>query len=80
MNDNFAWVDDLARRWPVIMVVFGLVAWMTAMQWKQEAMAADIRNVPDLTAKVDDINNKLDALLQGLGYEVRLSAIKKEAV
>lgn len=77
-QDHFAWLDDLVKRWPIIVLIFGIVGWMTRIQWQQDAMANDIKGVPQLTESVNEINGKLDALLEGLGYEVRLKAVKKE--
>ena len=77
-KDHFAWLDDLVKRWPIIVLIFGIVGWMTRIQWQQDAMANDIKGVPQLTESVNEINGKLDALLEGLGYEVRLKAVKKE--
>lgn len=79
-NSSWSWLDDIIKRWQVIVVIFGIMAWMTRIQWQQDAMAADIKGMPELTESVSEINGKLDALLEGLGYEVRLKAVKKEAV
>jgi hypothetical protein len=84
-SDNWAWLDDITKRWPVITCIFGLILWLTALQFKQEAMAQAIQEVPTVKAAVDRVEKKVDtlgesfdALSEALGYEIKLKAVKKK--
>lgn len=79
-RDNFGWVDDLVNRWPVITTVVGLIVWLTVMQANQAAMATEMKGIPALNMTVQDLSNKVEALTEALGYEVKYKAVKKKVV
>lgn len=83
-NNNWAWLDDLTKKWPVILGILGLVLWLTALQFKHEAMASSIQEVPNVKVQLDRVEKKVDtlresftALSEALGYEVKLKAVKR---
>lgn len=51
------------------------------MQFVQAAQAEELQKItqkfPEVVNKLDMVNEKLDAMLEVLGYEVKLKAVKK---
>lgn len=86
-NDSWEWLDDIIKRWPVITGILGLILWLTALQFKQEALAQSVHDVPGiktsiqtLEKKIDNLNESFKALTESLGYEIKLKAVKKDTV
>ena len=81
-SDHFAWLDDLLKRWPIILILVASVGWVTRMQFTQSAQAEELQKIskdfPVMVKKLDDLNVKFDAVLDALGYEVKVRAIKRE--
>ena len=84
-NNPWAWLDDVVKRWPIIVCIIALITWLITLQLKQEAMAESINDIPPLKLqiqmldkKIDVLGEKFDALTEALGYEIKLKAIKKE--
>lgn len=82
-SDHFAWLDDLVKRWPIILLFFSGVGWITRMQFVQTAQAEELHKIskdfPAVAQKLDDLDVKFDAMLEALGYEVKLKAVKRDA-
>lgn len=80
-SDHFAWLDDLIKRWPILILFISGIGWITRMQFVQAAQAEELQKItqkfPEVVNKLDMVNEKLDAMLEVLGYEVKLKAVKK---
>lgn len=83
-NDHFVWIDDLIKRWPFFIFIIGLLAWATNMQLAVASNAKELndiaKNWPMVVSKLDNLDQKFDAVITALGYEVKYVAYKKAVV